>query len=365
MLIASIALFVATLQGQVSGLPHTDFAKDAGGWTSLGQTGKLSISRDMLTGNSIGSLKFEYAITKGQMDAIVLQTAYAPLGKMKSLRFWVRPDHDTTFGVFLQELEGGRYVATASARKDAWQLVELNPNDFILTDGPDDPTDPNGKLDLSLVAGIGLGDFKQIFAQGGDELVALFGVKMGPHTFYLSDFQAAESSLPDSWAKSETEAKIDTLERPQSAWVCAGQAGVTLVRDGPIVGKALRMDYSVSPKSIAAMFRGMVPGTLGGMAHIEFSLATTAPCNLLVQLEERGGGKYNALVPSLGLSAAKRIVIPFSEFEKAGDSNDSNDKLDLAEVKQILILDISGLQDGKQQANTLWLGPVVARSGSG
>lgn len=362
MLITTIVLGLVSLQGQVNALPHTDFAEDAGGWTSIGPTGKLSISRDVLRGQSKGSLKFEYNVAPGGIEALILPTAYAPLGKMKSLRFWIRPDYDTTFGIVLEELDGGRYVAIAAAQKDTWQLVELNPNDFSLADGGDDPIDPNGKLDLSLVQGIGLADMKQMFAQAEGELAALFGVKQGPHVLYLSDFLTSESLLPDSRTRSTSEATLDTLDRPQLGWLCAGRASASVVRDGPVVGRSLKMEYEVGPTAIAGLLRAVTPGALAGMDRVEFSLATVLPCTLLVQLEEKGGGKYNAMVPSTGLSTAKQIAIPFSEFEKAEDSVDGNETLDLAAVKQLVILDATGIQAGKEQSNTLWLGPIVARA---
>lgn len=122
------------------------------------------------------------------------------------------------------------------------------------------------------------------------------------------------------------------------------------------------MEYEVGPTAIAGLLRAVTPGALAGMDRVEFSLATVLPCTLLVQLEEKGGGKYNAMVPSTGLSTAKQIAIPFSEFEKAEDSVDGNETLDLAAVKQLVILDATGIQAGKEQSNTLWLGPIVARA---
>lgn len=361
MLTPTFVFLAAMLQGQGSGLPHTTFATDLGGWTSISETGKLSLTKDVVMGKSPGSLKFDYNIAQGQMAAIMLDTSQAPLGKMKSLRFWVRPDHDTSFGVFLQEVDGGRYVAVASARKDTWQMVVLNPNDFTLTDGPDDPQDQNGKLDLGLVGGVGIGDFKQMLAQAGEELVALFHVQKGPHTFYMSDFKMEETSVPDSWSKTEKEVKLDTLDRPQAGWIFAGQTALSVVRDAPFIGNALKMEYKVDGKSIAAMFKSLVPGSLSGMGQIEFSVAAASACKLIVQVEERGGGKYNAMVDVAGGSASKVMVLPFSEFGEADDSNDDNEKLDLGQIKQILILDLSGMQEQKEKSNTLWVGPIVAK----
>ena len=106
MVTLGIALLAAHFQSQLAGLPNTDFSKDAGGWVSISETGKTAVSREVLRGQATGALRYDYSIEAGRMDAIVLDTSYMPLGKMKSLRFWIRPDHDTTFGVFLQEKDG-------------------------------------------------------------------------------------------------------------------------------------------------------------------------------------------------------------------------------------------------------------------
>jgi hypothetical protein len=48
---------------------------------------------------------------------------------------------------------------TKRALANAWQQAKLTPADFALGDGPNDPTDPDDKLDLDQVEGIATFDF--------------------------------------------------------------------------------------------------------------------------------------------------------------------------------------------------------------
>ena len=44
-----------------------------------------------------------------------------------------------------------------------------------------------------------------------------------------------------------------------------------------------------------------------------------------------------------------------ADLTAAQDSKDNNDKLDLDQVKQLVVIDISGWVDGADADNTLWL----------
>jgi hypothetical protein len=99
---------------------------------------------------------------------------------------------------------------------------------------------------------------------------------------------------------------------------------------------------------------------LSGATKIAFDVASVRPAELIVQLEEVGGGKYNAQVSVEGGSTSKTRTLAFTEMKPADDSKDTNSKLDLDQVKQILILDMSGMINQVDQENTLWLGNLKA-----
>jgi hypothetical protein len=108
------------------------------------------------------------------------------------------------------------------------------------------------------------------------------------------------------------------------------------------------------------MARSVSRGSLVGASRLVFDAASVRPAELTIQLEEIGGGKYNAQLSIEGGSNSKLREIPFSQFKPADDSKDTNAKLDLEMVKQILILDTAGALNQVDQENTLWLGNLRA-----
>ena len=104
------------------------------------------------------ALRYDYPIAKGKLSFLAHSVPDGGLVGAKSIRFWVKSDYTTPIIVSLQEKEGGRWNAGFTAPQNAWQRVELIPSDFDPSDGQDDPKDPNGKLDLEKVEGVGLVD---------------------------------------------------------------------------------------------------------------------------------------------------------------------------------------------------------------
>src|ERR1051325_9670415 len=99
------------------------------------------------------------------MDILLLPTPDMVLSKAKSFKFWIRTDHATPVGFTLQEKDGGRYNALFSTPKGVWQQVELSVADFQADTNKDAPKDPDGKLDMDQVEGVGIIDVAQIFVQ--------------------------------------------------------------------------------------------------------------------------------------------------------------------------------------------------------
>src|SRR5262249_32770382 len=111
---------------------------------------------------------------------------------------------------------------------------------------------------------------------------------------------------------------------------------------------------------IVGLVRSIKRGSLDGMKTISVSVVSANACKLMIQVEEAGGGKYNTLVDVPGGSQLKVISIPFAELGAAEDSKDTNGKLDLDQVNQLVIADIYGIAGMGEGDNTLWIGAVKA-----
>ena len=79
----------------------------------------------------------------------------------------------------------------------------------------------------------------------------------------------------------------------------------------------------------------------------------------LVQLEDDRGGKFNTTVEVPGVKVAKKLALSLADFKP--DTDSKRDKLEVARVKQVLILDVSGLTESVEQTNTLWLANLEAK----
>src|SRR5215471_4072581 len=102
------------------------------------------------TGNTVS---MDYKVTPGQLGLAIRQTPGGKLGGMTHLQFRVKSDVTTIVGVMLSEKKpgGGDYTALLWAPKDQWQQLDLTPADFSVNDGPKDPKDANGRLDVDQV----------------------------------------------------------------------------------------------------------------------------------------------------------------------------------------------------------------------
>lgn len=338
-------------------LMHHTFETDPAEWTGIGATAKVSLTHDadhVKAGK--GALQFDYAANKGEINVLILPITDGALTKMKSLHFWIRADYPTVLAVSLQEKDAGRYTAIFSAPGKTWQEVQLEPADFVLGEDKDDPKDPDGKLDLDQVNSIAIADYGQIFAQSDDaNLQALFHVQKGPHTLCLDEFTASPMSISPAAPADGKERMLDTPSRPQIAWLGAGDVKLASATGKPLVGPSLRADYHQSPGKIVGLVRHITRGRLTGMDQIAFTAAAAKPAKLFVQLEQVGGGKYRTIIDVPGGSEPKEFSLPFSGFEMTDDSGDRNGRFTPDQVNQIVILDVSGITDGADTANTLWI----------
>jgi hypothetical protein len=213
---------------------------------------------------------------------------------------------------------------------------------------------------MNQVEGIALADLSQFFAQADAALVEAFGFKSGSHTLYLDDLRVNEAALPGSVSVINGEVRFDTFAHPQLSWMAVGGARLSVVSDKPLEGKALQVDYRSTAGKIVAVVKPIRRGSLMGTSKMTLSMASAKPTKIVIQVEERDGGKYNMVVDLPGDSEVKNLSFPFADFTPADDSRDPNNKLDLDQVHQVVFLDASGFLGMVDQDNTLWINKLRA-----
>jgi hypothetical protein len=317
---------------------------DPAAWMVMGQGGSV---RD-----TDGALQFTYEVRPKQFSVAMLP-APAAVARMKRLRFRVKPDHDTGLAVLLSEHKpgGANYVATFSAAGGAWQAVELTPADFSVSDGPNDPVDPDGKLDLDQVEGIGITDLAQLFSAQAEnpEFPMMVSRANGAHTLQVADFEVLGESAAGSARPAMT---IDRFDRGYLEWITPGGIKLKLAgADNPLHARALEASYEQTQGRYGLLVRRLSHLDLSKAAGVSFDIASRADATMIVSIELKNGRRFNQTIFPPGKSEVFHVKLNFSDFEGEGS-------LDAALLKSMALADVSAAEGGGGQANTLWIANV-------
>jgi|GEM_PF-971076 Carbohydrate binding domain (family 11). len=369
-LVGAVAAFAAAPSAARAGvsqevgakpLLQTKFEGSTDGWQTIGDSAKIAVAADA----ERKALRFDYNVIRGELNALVLTVSPTEIAGAKTFRFSVKTaEQSTTLAVALQEQGGGRWVAVFHAPAGKWQEVVLTPSDFALSEGENDPADANNALDLDKVESVALLDLAQLFAQAGDaNLLTLFNIKTGMRSLLLGPFTADTTGPPPAPVAAGVGTALDTVSGPQVGWV--GIGNVSLSRSGA-AGKeerGLLVAYRrEAGKLIGAVRQLPPPARFKDAGALSVTLASEKQGQVLVQVEEKGGGKYNTIVVVPGGQEAKAFTLPFADFKPADDSKDKNNQLDPDAVNQVLFLDITSLMepDAGNTTNTLTISTLRA-----
>ena len=350
-----------------------DFETSESGWIAFGGGGTVRLTREpanVKAGKS--ALAFEYTAAAKGFSAAVLPLADVSLANMKALRFWLKTDSAVGIAVLMNEKTpgGGNFSALVWSPKDTWQRIELTPADFILSEGPNDPKDSKGKLDLDRIQGIGLVDVSQMFSAmpRNPNLPIAIDPHTGKHVFYVDDFEVVDTA-PPSAAAAATDSVIDDFHRSHVDWLTLGGAELSVDASGkPVAGRALKVEYQQTEGHYIVLTHALGPMDLRTKNKLAFDIASDKEAQLIISLEERNPGKgqgprYQVDVQVPGGGKMDRREVALSAFQPDGNgTKDPNGKLDLDQLKSISILDVTGALNPETARNTLWIGNIQAVS---
>jgi hypothetical protein len=353
-----LLLFLATaaLAGaqQNSGiLLHQDFENQLSGWFTTGPEGAVRIVKDPGSAHAgMGALAFTYEIKPRQLAAAVLPATPA-FARMERLRFWVKTDHSTPLGVLLSERKpgGGNYTAVVWTPANVWQEVELTPADFALADGPSDPKDPDGKLDLDQLQGIGIFDLAGFFpAPAGPPAGAA-----GPHTIWIDDFDAL-TGLPAP----PSGMHIDGFDRGFLSWIAITAVDLKLAPTAnPLAEPAMQASYEQTEEPFPSLVRRLSNVDLSKATRLEFDIASDKEATIAIGLETQRPGApqgphFNLPVYPPGNREVFHVSVKLSDFQGQGN-------LDPAHLKTLILTDASAADSGGMGRNTIWIGKLEFR----
>jgi hypothetical protein len=338
-LLLSAAALAQTDSGVL--LRHS-FATGTSGWMVMGQGGGLRAAE--------GALEFSYEIKPKQFAMAVLP-APAETARVRRLRFRVKTDHDTAVALLLSEKKpgGGNYVATFTCGAGTWQPVELIPADFAASDGPNDPVDADGKLDLDQVEGIGFIDLAEFFASQLDnpQIPIAIDRPTGTHKLLISDFEMLSAGGPPT----RPALAIDNFDRGYLEWVTLGGMKLKLAApDNPLKTGALEANYEQMAGPIGVIVHRLSHLDLSQATGIAFDIASKADATVVVSLELKDGRRFHQTIYPPPAQEVFHVKLKFSDFEGTGT-------LEPAKLKSLTMTDVAGVE-GNSGPNTLWIGRV-------
>ena len=310
------------------------------------------------------TVSLQYKVSPGQPSMAVLPTPAAKLAGMTHLQFRVRTDVSTGVAVLLAEKKpGGDYSTVFWSPKGEWQQIDLTPADFVLNDGPKDPKDPDGRLDLDQVEHIAVLDLGSMFAQAGANPMMAFTKIAGEHKLDLEAMRVVTG-------RGKTEAHgvvIDDFQRGFLGWFTPGGGELVLSKSGNLLGKpAMEFRYLQDPGKVAVAMHGLGQTDLRQTKELVFEVASKLDAHMVVMLEMqkvdgKPGPRYNLDFEISG-GQTGHMRMPFEEFTLAEDSPpDPAGHLDLGKVRSIGLADVRGLLTGAMEENTVWVADMRAQ----
>jgi len=350
----TLALFatalLATTQQNSEVLLHRDFETGSTGWIAVGPGNSVHVTHEPAqTHSGNGALAFTYEVKRGQVAAAVMPASPA-LARMQHLRFWVKTDRETPVGVLLNESKpgGGNYTAWAWSPANTWQQIDLTPVDFVLADGPQDPKDADGKLDLDQLQSVGVLDLASFFpAPPGPA---------GPHTMWIDDFEALGGPAPTGTSSM----RIDDFDRGFLPWITTGAMQLKLSAAGnPLHEPALEASYDQSDAPFPSLVRRIANYDLAKAVRIDFDVASDEAATLLIALEMKRPGAAQGPRFTLPIYPPDKrevfhVSIKLEDFQGQG-------KLDPSLLKTLIVTDPTGGGDGVGTHNRIWIGKVEFR----
>jgi hypothetical protein len=335
---------------------------DTSAWTAMGPGGTVRATRD--------ALAFTYELGAKGISAAVLPVP-GGLAGMERIRFRIKADHNTAVVLSLSEKKpgGGDYSAVFWAPANTWQQVDLAVDDFSANDGPNDPVDSNGKLNLDQVVGLGIVDLAYFFtlvAQNENFPLAV-DRSSGTHTLQVDGLQILTSS-PSEQHGAEKALVIDHFDHGCLQWITLG--GMTLKwtsQESPLGMASLQASYEQNAGPYAFLVRRLASLDLSKATRLVFDIASEREATLLVSLEIKKPGssqgpRYNLTIFPPGARKVFHVNLSLADFELDANTRiPGPGRLDPARLKSIAITDITVASGGDGGANTIWIGKVEAK----
>jgi hypothetical protein len=367
-ILAAVAV-VALAQQKQDVILAQNFEDGTEGWSAMGPEAELQFVRAGGPNRDAGAVRLSYGLGTGRFAAAGLPVL-GKLAQMRRIRFQIKSDHDTAIAMIFGEEKpgGGDYMASFWVWADAWQQIELTPADFSPNNGPNDPVDQDGKLDLDRVQGIGIVDLACIFSAMPDSpnIPIVVSRPKGQHSLSLAGFQILSDILNNQGPEGRADGPaqvIDAFDRGFLQWITLGGMALQLSTNGNPLGiPALEAAYEQTEGRFALLQRRLANFNLSAAKRLSFDIASERDTVLMVSLElsqprASDGPRYNLTIFPPADRKPFHVNLLLSDFERDVNSPTPGPaRLDPSRLKSFTITDVTSASGGETGANTIWIG---------
>jgi hypothetical protein len=364
-LAAMIALSLAGRAGAQAPILAWSFNEDAGSWQSMDPTGHVLVTTDanvIRSEEAGGVLEHAYTPAIGVISAM-LSPIETGLTGGQSLRYWIKTTDYAMVATALAENDGSRYVATFASLPDQWQEVALGFSEFELSG---DTEDENGKLDPEQVQVVMLGDLTSFLAQAAQAIPFIVPPDLGPRMMWLDEFSVNSEPVEPRWEQTDIAGiravRLDGFESWPLHWFILAGKGVEVAYDGERKSQgelSLRLRYDLPAGKAFGALTPLYGVPLHGMRNLSLAVMSEMPTLLFVELKEADESKYQTAIPIKALNDFETLQISLEELPLGNDSSDENGRLDMDQVKELTIADVSAMGEQPVTVNTLWIDDVL------
>lgn len=315
--------------------------------------------------NGGGALLYTYKVEPKFMRTLAGATKL-PAG-MQSVSLWARGDTRTQMLLTFREEDGSTYHLPFYLPSHEWVKVTVNLDELAIGENE---TDENNKLDVDQIAGVGLFDLATMLVNSNDAFANALPNLQGVRKVWLDDLEFSTERVPQASGLVKTDASstlvVDNFDAGLVRWapikvnfgntpptfdLCPENVSLQTLPEaagpggakGPTEpgGKGLRFTYRRGDKELFALHTSLEKRDLSRADRLRLSLNMSQKSLILVQVKEKDDSEYQTVIMPENSVGWQNLDVALSDLSLGNESQDENNTLDPAQIKEMTIVDAS------------------------
>lgn len=357
MLGASLLLGSARADAQETVL--NDFESGVEPWTVMGPGSATRVSDTASVRRGKGAMAYQYNVAEGSVQVLVRPVAVKSLAQASEFRLSIKTSHLSTLLLSLEEQGGGRWAASMVVSPGEWNDLRIPVDSFMLARGKDDPADPNGRLDLDRVRQMSVVDAQAMLVAGAGNMARMFGIPTGSRRVLMDDlgFVRGGAGADKAGVAAGGVQRIDRLMQPGYGSMAFGVQDLRRLKVQGV--DVTELGYRKGSGLVMSWMQPITPGTLSGLEAFRLKVGSTMKTELVFKVEQANGDKFETTIPVAAHDGLQELTVKLQDLKRSDDSGSRNDKVQAAEISQVILVDVGGWFASKGD-NRLRLGALSA-----